>query len=99
MPSDNPDLYDDAPSADSAPGATDDASAETDKGAETFIAPKSAFSRELKPGDKCDVEVVSVHEDSIEFKGCSGTDKDDENPDDNTEAPAPASGGMGDMME
>ena len=99
MPQDNSNLYDDAPAQAAAPGADDNAKPKADEGAETFIAPKSAFSRELKPGDKCDVEVVSVHEDSIEFKGCSGMDKDDDMPGEKAQAPAPDSGGMGDMME
>jgi len=98
MPSDNSDLYDDAPAQAAAPGADDNAKPKADEGSETFIAPKSAFSKELKPGDKCDVEVVQVHEDSIEFKGCSGDDEHEEMSDNKPEAPMPE-GGMSSMLE
>jgi len=98
MPSPDSNLYDDAPAEAAAPGAAGDAEPKADKGAETFIAPKSAFSRELKPGDKCDVEVVQVHEDSIEFKGCEGDDEHKEMSDKPAEAPMPE-GGMSSMLE
>jgi hypothetical protein len=98
MPQDNSNLYDDAPAQAAAPGADDNAKPKADEGAETFIAPKSAFSKELKPGDKCDVEVVQVHEDSIEFKGCSGSDEHEEMSDKQPEAPMPE-GGMSSMLE
>lgn len=99
MPTEDSNLYDDAPAA--APGARADENAEpkADEGAETFIAPKSAFTRELKPGDKCDVEVVRVHEDSVEFKGCAGSDEHDDMPGEKPDAPMPEEGGMRSMLE
>ena len=99
MPADNSNLYDDAPAAAPGAGADDNAKPKADEGAETFIAPKSAFSKALKPGDKCDVEVVQVHEDSIEFKGCSGGDDHNDMPGEKPDAPMPQEGGMRSMLE
>jgi hypothetical protein len=99
MPAQDSDLYDDSPAA--APGAdpAENAEPKADEGSETFIAPKSAFTKELKPGDKCDVEVVRVHEDSIEFKGCAGGDDHDDMPGEKPEAAAPEGGEMRSMLE
>lgn len=43
---------------------------ETDKGGEkTALLPKSVFSgQDLKPGYKCQIEVVRVHDDEVEIK-------------------------------
>ena len=69
--------YDDAPGADApekpSPGQPDDSDSKTG------LLPKSLFGRELKPGDKCDIEVVAVHEQDYAVKGCEGHG-DDEKP-------------------
>lgn len=93
MPSDNS-YYDDAPAA---PGQAPEGKAEPDAAAgdeaKTAIIPKSIFGSDLKPGDKCDIEVTAVHEDSYEVKGCEGHDEKEPEPSggDESEPPAQAS--------
>ena len=95
-----PNLYDDGageasearPPADGDPG--DEAKASTG------LLPKSLFGgRDLKPGDKCDIEIVSVHEDEYEVK--HPEDGESEQPAEQpAEAPAPDGGGqMSSMLE
>jgi hypothetical protein len=39
-----------------------------DDTAQTALAPKSLFPEGVKPGYRCEIEVVSVHSDEIEYK-------------------------------
>jgi hypothetical protein len=82
--------YDDSP-----PGGAA-ADAQGDDGAKTAILPKSLFGRELKPGDKCDVEICAVHENDYEVKGCLGHGEKEGEPE---EAPKPAASPMSSMLE
>ena len=65
--------YNDAPGGD-APEKTDSDKPD-DSGAKTGLLPKSLFGHELRPGDKCDIEVVAVHEQDYAVKGCVGHDE------------------------
>jgi len=65
---------------------------------QTALVPKAVFGgKELKPGDKCDIEVVRVHEDAYEVQGCEGG-AEHEYSQPPAEAPAP-DGSMASMME
>lgn len=81
--------YDDTPGNSSPAAAAKDQ--EDDSGSKTALLPKSLFGHDLKPGDKCDVEVTAVHEDDYEVKGCYGHDDDDKHDGDGTETPEPVS--------
>jgi hypothetical protein len=73
---DGEDLYSDAgmvtaPSEEEAPPAEPAEKAEQDeKGEEkTALLPKSIFmGKDLKPGSRCEIEIVKAHEDEIEVK-------------------------------
>lgn len=72
MPDKSSSLYDDSDAPAAAPAESE---GEENASSQTAILPKSLFGgRELKPGDKCDVEVVRVHEDAYEVQGCEGHD-------------------------
>jgi hypothetical protein len=89
--------YDDAPE-----GGDASAGAEKQKGddSKTALVPKSLFGRDLKPGDKCDIEVVAVHEQDYAVKGCEGHDEEKSDPQggDESEPAAPPSE-MSSMLE
>ncbi len=99
MSADSENYYDDSPSSDSS-GSGPGADGMDTMDGKTSILPRSFFCKngqDLKPGDKCDVEVVSIHEDSVEVKPVAGKDDDDEAP---SEAPpAAATGDMSGYME
>ncbi|HUD74610.1 MAG TPA: hypothetical protein VMQ76_06010 [Terracidiphilus sp.] len=66
-------------------------------GMETALLPKSLFhGKDLKPGDKCDITVVRVHEDQVEVEGCEGGEEDEEQPQEQGGAPAEDAGDAGD---
>ena len=95
--------YDDADGGHGASAAEPSGDKEESTDSQTALIPKSFFSKELKPGDKCDIEVVRVHEDAVEVKGCESTQDEEQPPED---APAPSGdesggdgGGMSSMME
>lgn len=102
MPAPGEDYYNDGPPAAAAPGGDQPEAKEGDEGGQTFIVPKSAFGgRELKPGDKCDIEVKAVHENDVECIPCEGHE-DEENNEGDTPAPdaePAAPGGMSSLME
>ena len=99
MPANSEDYYDDSPAPAAAAGGDKPEAKEGDEGGKTFIVPKSAFGgRDIKPGDKCDIEVKAVHENDVECAPCEGHE---EGGDEGAEAPpAPApEGGMSSLME
>lgn len=93
----NPSLYDDDSGGEQQAAAPDSGGKEEQSESQTFLIPKSALAgHDLKPGDKCDFEVVRVHEDAYEAQGCEGGgEQEQEAP---AEAPAPETGGNP-MME
>lgn len=94
--------YDDSPEPAAAPEGGQPEAKEGDEGGQTFIAPRSAFmGKELKPGDRCDVEVVAVHENDIELKGCEQGDESAEKPQPEAapEMGGGDGGGMASLME
>lgn len=100
MPSQTENYYDDAPADAGAASPEKPEAKASDEGGQTSILPKSFFSGEVKPGDKCDIEVVAVHEGDVEVKGCEKDDEHQEKPDD-SEPPEPAAAPseMSSMME
>ena len=101
MPNDNSDNYDDSPAPAASDGGDMPEESKTDKDGQTSILPKSFFGgKDIKPGDKCDVEVVRVHENDVEVAPCSGheDDEDSEMPGEQPEPAAPPSS-MSSMME
>lgn len=40
----------------------------SDESAQTALAPRSLFPSEVEPGYRCQIEVVSVHSDEVEFR-------------------------------
>jgi hypothetical protein len=103
MPADRENYYDDAPAAAGAKPGGDAEPKEGDEGGQTFIVPKSAFGgREIKPGDKCDIEVKAVHENDVECVPCQGHEDEENNEGDEPApepAPAASGGGMSSLME
>lgn len=104
MPSKGESYYDDGP--DEAPPAASKPSSEKpegDAGEKTSILPREFFHGDVKPGDRCDIEVVAVHQEDVEVK-CADSDEEEE-PDE--EAPegdsapdkSPMPGSMAEMME
>jgi len=98
MPADNS-YYDDAPAPSSqAPEGKPEPDADASK-TETALLPKSIFGgRDLKPGDKCDIEIVSVHEDDYAVKHPE-TEEPEGGADESGPEPAEAPGPMRSMME
>jgi hypothetical protein len=88
--------YDDAPAGGS--GKTPSEGSDENSGSKTALIPKSLFGHDLKPGDKCDIEVVAVHEQDYAVKGCSG--HEDEKPEDGGgEGEPQPEGSMTSMLE
>lgn len=76
MPAPSENYYDDSPAAPAAGPGDQPEKPESESQGETSILPKSFFGdRELKPGEKCDVEIVAVHESDVEVKGCDSAEK------------------------
>lgn len=92
MPVDNSHYDDSPPTSSQVPEGKAEPDADDTGGSKTAILPKSIFGGDLKPGDKCDVEITAVHEDSYEVKGCEGHDDKEPQPGgDEPEPPAQAS--------
>jgi hypothetical protein len=89
------DLYSDAPDAAPSEPVPADKPAD-DKGDQTSILPKSFFGGgDLKPGDRCTIEIVSLQPDQAMVKYVSedaGEEKEVEPP---AAAPQPAMAGAG----
>lgn len=62
----------------------------------TSILPRDFFHGDMKPGDKCDVEIVAVHDNEVEVKPCEGHDEGEKAP---APAPEPQGGAMSSLME
>lgn len=92
--------YDDGPGEGAAPAPQEQPQPDDGDAAKTAILPKSLFGKELKPGDKCDIEVVAVHEQDYEIRGCEGGNEDAPPPDDEGGEPAApdAPGSMSSML-
>ncbi len=92
-------LYDDSPDQ----PESQKPEAKSDEGMKTSILPKDFFSgKDLKPGDKCDIEIVAIHDNDIEVKGCGSSDEGkekEEQPEESPEQPSSPEGGMSSMME
>ena len=97
----NPSLYDDDPSVGQQAPAAEPGDKEEQSSSQTFLVPKAAMSgKDLQPGEKCDIEVVRVQEDSYEAQGCEGGDDKEQEQEPPAEAPAPEEGGgMSSLME
>jgi hypothetical protein len=95
-------MYDDSPAPAVAPPGDQPEGKEGDEDRPTFIVPKSAFGgKDIKPGDKCDIEVCMVHENDVECYPCEPGEHDEEKEKPAAEAPAaqPPAGDMSSMME
>jgi hypothetical protein len=94
----NPNYYDDGDGGgDSQAQPNPGADPKDEGGEQTPLLPKSAFGgKEPKPGDRCEFEVVTVHEDEVAVKYVPGEESEDKPPEDNPE-PAEAPGGGGEM--
>lgn len=103
------DLYNDSPDKPSGDAGDKPQSNEAGDGSETSILPKSFFSgKDLKPGDKCDVEIVAIHDNDVEVRGCDSSDTESDNEDSSeggqeepgdSSGPPSAAGSMSSMME
>jgi len=90
------DMYNDG--ADEAPALkSGDTEGKDESDAKTSILPRDFFHGDMKPGDKCDVEIVAVHENEVEVKPCEG--HEDEGGEAPAPAPAPQEGSMASLME
>lgn len=101
----NPSLYDDAPEGpDSAQGSEQDGPPKKPQDAKsaTALVPKEFFEgKDLKPGDRCEVEIAAIHDEEVSLKYVGDHEEEERSeetePEKGTPPPAegPPGGGMG----
>lgn len=65
---------------------------------QTCLVPKSLFGgKDVEPGMKCDIEVVAVHGDEVQVKGCGYGEKPEAPEEGGEKAPVPS--GMESMLQ
>ena len=100
MPADNTDNYDDSPAPPATDGADQPEGQDADKDGQTSILPKSFFSgKDLKPGDKCDVTVVRIHENDVEVAPCEDKGEEEQPPPGEEPEPAAPPSAMSSMLD
>lgn len=93
----NPSLYDDAPEGpQTAPGGERGAPPKKPQDAKsaTALVPKEFFEgKELKPGDRCEVEIAAIHDEEVSLKYVGHDQEEEREEPDSENAPEPPPGG------